>query len=309
MLITFIYLEKISSDVAGNRKMVKPRGVKNQDPKGLIKEFLKGRPKTTTQLEDDFRRLAERLVYRDPNYKDKSDEEKKKQISRYSYSDRQIRDYCRTLQAEGEIEQQGQKGPYSLPDNYFDDLSFFAERIGHRVPDIFKKKRYMVRTAGDTDRYYRNNSGSDVDEEIFLFDFIIKSGAVITDAMLEAMAPKPDIEKDEDKTDLARMYIQRAINLERMLLRFRQLPFVKEGESPYPGLTDSEPPRLADELWSGYELDEKTYKMLRKAFASILPNISSILVTLRTEEVPKEIVGIKKSYKDFLRRHRGKQIQ
>lgn len=295
-------MRKVSSDVKKNRKMGKPQGVKNKDPKELIKKFLEKHPKTTAQLEDDFRKRAERLIRKDPNYKVKSDEEKKKQISRYSYSDRQIREYCTILQADGEIDRKGQKGPYSLPDDYFDAPSFFAERIGHRTPDIFKKKKDVIRAARDTDRYYTNNPGSDVDKEMLLFDFIIKSGAVITDAMLEAMAPKPHIQKGEDKTDRAKMYIQRAVSLERMLLRFSQLPFVKEGENPYPGLTDSEPPRLADESWSGYELNEQAYNMLRKAFASILPNISSILVTLRTEDVPKEIVGMKKSYKDFLRR-------
>jgi hypothetical protein len=289
--------------------MGKPQGVKIQDPKELIKEFLRDRPKTTFQLEEDFRERAKKLAPKNPNYKAMSDEKKEDEIFRNSYSDRQIRDYCRSLKAEGEIEQRGQKGPYSLPDKYFDSPNFFAEIIGQRIPDIFKKKKYMVRTASDTDRYYRNNSGNDMDEERFLFDFIIKSGAVITDAMLEAMAPKPDIKKGEDKTEHARTHIQRAVNLELMLLRFRQLPFVKEGESPYPGLTDSEPSGLADESWSNYELNEQTYKMLRKAFVSILPNISSILMAIRMEEVPQEIIAIKKTYKDLLIRHKRKQIQ
>ncbi len=290
--------------------MVKPRGVRYKDPKELIKEFLRGGgPKTSIQLEQDFRTRAEKLVRKNPNYEAMSDEEKDDEISMYSYSDRQIRDYCRELQAEGEIEQHGQRGPYSLPDKYFDGANFYAERVGYRIPDIFKKRKYVVRTASDTDRYYRNNSGNDSDEERFLFEFIIKSGAVVTDAMLEAMAPKPDIKKGEDKKDQARMYVQQTINLEQILSRFRQLPFVKEGESHYPGLTDSEPPKLADESWSNYELDEQTYNRLRNAFASILPNISSILVSLRTEEVPQEINGIKKFYKDILRRHRGKQMQ
>src|SRR5688572_12028259 len=300
--------------------MVKPRGVRERNPKDLIKQFLRELgPRTTTQLEEDFRKVAEKLACKNPDYRAMSNGEKEHEKSIYSYSNRQIRDYCRELQADGEIVQQGLRGRYSLHDKYFDDPIFIAERIGHRIPDIFRKKenlvrkvgerKYVYRTSLDTDRYYKDISEKDVDEERFLFDFILKSGAVITDAMLEAMAPKPDIRKGEDKIARARMYVQRAINLEQMLLRFHQLRFVKEGESPYLGLTDSEPPGLAEEAWSNYELSQQTYKMLRKAFGSILPNISSILTTIRTEKVPQEIVSIKKSHKDLLRRYKGKQIQ
>jgi hypothetical protein len=94
-----------------------------------------------------------------------------------------------------------------------------------------------------------------------------------------------------------------------MLQRFSQLQLVKEGVRPYPGLTDSEPAKLADQSWSPYELDEQAYERLRRAFANLVPNISAELTRIRTKTVPEDIEGYKKSYKRFLRDRARKRIK
>src|SRR5919109_5201207 len=176
-----------------------------------------------------------------------------------------------------DIEQKGEKGPYSLPDNYFDGPKFIAERIGHRVLDILLRRGIVgIREGGNN--HCRVNFVTGNLEEKLLFDFIIKSGSIVADVMLEAMAPKPAVGKGEEKTDLAKMYVRKALNVEKIMIRFRNLLVTKGGVMhPYPGLTDTEPLKLADESWSSLELDDQEYNRLRKAFSNLEPGISSEL--------------------------------
>ena len=284
------------------------------DPLKLITEALASGPKTTSEIEQYIRHKAQCFIdelHPEYNFMREEDKQKKiaEQIPKYCYSDRQIRDYCRKLQGMGDIEQEGEKGPYFLSDDYFDNPKFTLERIGHRVLDILSRKG-IAGTREDTNNHCRLDFIRGNLEEKLLFDFIIKSGSIIADVMLEAMAPKPAVSKGEEKTNLAKMYVRRAINVEKMMIRFRNLLMIKDGViHPYPGLTDSEPPKLADESWSSLELDEQEYKRLRKAFTNLEPGISTELSKIRTKMVPKEIVAHKELYKKFLREHKRKQMK
>ena len=294
--------------------MVKPGAVRKRDPLKLITKALVSGPKTTSEIEQYIRGKAQRYIVKlHPEYNFMKEEDRRRKIleevSKYCYSDRQIRDYCRKLQSIGDIEQKGEKGPYFLSDDYFDNPKFTAERIGHRVLDVLSR-RGIVGTREDTNNHCRLDFTTGNIEEKLLFDFIIKSGSIIADVMLEAMAPKPAVSKGEEKTNLAKMYVRRAINVEKMMIRFRNLLMIKDGViHPYPGLTDSEPPKLADESWSSLEVDEQEYKRLRKAFSNLEPGISAELSKIRTKMVPADIVAHKKLYKKFLREHKRKQMK
>jgi hypothetical protein len=288
--------------------MVKPPGVRQDDPRILIKQALADSPKNTSEIARIIRDRAQNLAHRNPNYDFLTKEQKDKEVAIYSYSDRQIRDYCRDLEAEGEIEQKGERGPYSLPDKYFDDPKFAAEKYGEMaLDDIFKLKGRAI-TSNDSIFYYRA-AFKDIDfdfEERWLFDFILKSGSIIADVMLEAMAPKPNIRNGRDKAERAIMVVNNTLSMQRMLLRFHHLPFVARGVQPYPGPSKIDRTKLADESWTSYELDEQTYRRLRKAFAKLLPNVSSELTRVKNE-VPKNIDASKISYKRFLKKYKSKQ--
>ena len=115
------------------------------DPLKLIIEALSSGPKTTSEIEQYIRYKVQCFIVKlHPEYNFMREEDRQRKIleevSKDRYSDRQIRDYCRKLQGIGDIEQEGEKGPYFLSDDYFDNPKFTAERIGHRVLDILSRE-------------------------------------------------------------------------------------------------------------------------------------------------------------------------
>jgi hypothetical protein len=199
-----------------------------------------------------------------------------------------IHEHCRFLSKQGLIiKKGGRRGKYYLTNKISDDPGLRAYWFNHIAMQNFwnmkahKNNSFCKLNSSDNNREYLDRES--------LFVFANNIGAYIIHVMIEAVRPNKttlnlkgaDCSKEffisgSYKDDIARRWIEKAINPQSILHEFEKLQCVKRGLRKYTDVADP-----LDRSFSFHEMDKGNFKKLTEAFANTFPDMCEKLEDIR----------------------------
>jgi hypothetical protein len=201
-----------------------------------------------------------------------------------------IHTHCRDLSKQSLIYKKGGKrGKYYITKKISEDPGLRAYWFNHRAMQNFwnikahKNNSFCKLNSSDNNREYLDRES--------LFVFANNIGAYITHVMIEAVRPNKttlnlkgaDGSKEffisgSYKDDVARRWIEKAINPQSILHEFEKLQCVKRGLRKYTDVADP-----LDPSFSFHEMDKGNFRKLTEAFANTFPDMFEKLEDIRKE--------------------------
>jgi hypothetical protein len=211
-----------------------------------------------------------------------------------------IHKYCKGLIKSNLVIKEGKFGKYLLTQIALGapqlEGKLFASKAIDKILSDYSSVSIINKFINRHNMQSENNSI----DEVELFIFINKIGMYIAYVLTEAMrtnkcqlsinnnarGKKNTFGSGLDRDKLLKSWVKAAINTDLILWEFSKLRIVGEG------LRRNRPEayELDSPLWSFYEMNDKIlFEGLRKALATLNPDIFKELENIRTEQVPKSI--------------------
>jgi hypothetical protein len=238
---------------------------------------------------------------------------------------------CTQLERAGLISKKGKFAKYRLTNRALDDPVLSSWIFSREVMQSLSKWTVPASRPNKFSSIDEKNRADEYVTQRELFEFGNKISALITYILLQALRPR-DIRingtknnetakgiqlSGKEKTEQAKLWVEKTINPFRILFEFCKIPIVAKGLAVWAGdipIEKSLPVEVQekakdiqkkrrkinshDPLWTQFELDKENFNKLTTAFAEIYPEINAQLELIR-KMLPDKI----QEHKDWDRKY------
>jgi hypothetical protein len=238
---------------------------------------------------------------------------------------------CRQLEQAGLISKKGKFAKYRLTNKALEDPALSSWIFSREAMKSFSRWTVMASRPNKFSTINEENHAAEYLAQRELFEFGNKIGALITYILLQAIRPrilringtktsgtaKKVQLSGKEKTEQAKLWVEKTINPFRILFEFCRVPTIAKGLAVWAGdipIDKSLPAEVQkkardiqkkrrkinpqDPLWTQFEMDEESFSKLTAAFAIIYPEINAQLELIR-RTLPDKI----EEHKEWDRKH------